>query len=70
VERNTHINIEVKQGRGKNAVKKFCVLALFTKIYNKWYLCEKGRQSWKKDMDKSKFRVLMRMVEFDHSMGK
>ena len=73
VERNTQVKIEVKQGRGKKAkkaVKDFRVLALFTKSYNKWYLCEKGKQSWKKDMEKGKFRVLMRMVEFDHSMGK
>ena len=73
MERNTPVKIEGKQGRGKKAkklVKDFHVLALFTKTYNKWYLCEKGRQSWKKDIEKGKFRVLMRMVEFDHSMGK
>ena len=73
VERNTQVKVEVQQGNGKKAkksVKDFRVLALFTKTYNKWFLCETGKQSWKKDMDKGKFRVLMRMVEFDHSMGK
>ena len=73
VERNTQVKVEVQQGKGKKAkksVKDFHVLALFTKTYNKWFLCKTRKQSWKKDMNKGKFRVLMRMVEFDHSMGK
>jgi len=72
VERNTQVKVEIQQGKGKKAkksVKDFCVLALFTKTYNKWFLCETGKHSWKKDMDKGKFHVLMRMVEFDYSMG-
>ena len=72
VERNTQVKVEVQQGKVKKAKKSvddFCVLDLFTKTYKKWFLCKTGKQSRKKDMDKSKFRVLMRMVEFDHSMG-
>jgi len=51
-------------------VKDFRVLALFTKMYNKRFLCETEKEGCKKDMDKGKFCVLMRMVEFDHSMVK
>ena len=48
VERNTQVKVEVQQGKGKQAkklVKDFCVLALLTKTYNKWFLCETGKQS-------------------------
>ena len=73
IERNTQVRVEVGEGRGKKKkqeVKDFRVLALFTKTYNKWFLCDEGKQSWKDKMGKGKFRVLMRMVEFDHSLGK
>ena len=73
MEWNTQVKVKVQQGKGKNAkksAKDFCVLALFTKTYNKWFLYKTGKQSRKKDMDSGKFHVLTRMVEFDHSMGK
>ena len=73
VKRNVRVRIEVKEGRGSNevkAVEDFRVLAVYTKTYNKWYLCEKGEQRWNPAIKKGTFRVLVRMILFDHSNGK
>jgi len=51
-------------------VEDYRVLAIYKKSYNKWFLCEHGKQTWKKGMEKGKYRVLLRMVQFDHLMGK
>ena len=73
VKRNVRVRIEVKEGRGSNemkAVEDFRVVVLYTKTYNKWYLCEKGKQRWNAGIKKGKFRALVRMIQFDHSNGK
>ena len=72
VKRDVHIKLQISEGRGrtkKTAVEDYRVLAIYTKTYNKWFLCEEGKQVWKKGMAKGKFRVLARMIGFDHSMG-
>ena len=48
----------------------FCVTGMFTKTYNKWYLCNKGQQIWKAGMPVGKFRVMTRMVRYDHAAGR
>ena len=45
------------------------VLGVFTKSYNKWMLCDIGRQAWNEGMNKGKYRVLLRMIRFDHIRG-
>ena len=42
IERNTHVTIKVSE-KGLNQVVDFRVLGIYTKHYNKWYLCEQGR---------------------------
>ena len=46
------------------------MLSIYTKTYNKWYLCQHQKQNWKKGMKKGGFRVLVRMIKFDHCVGK
>lgn len=73
IRRNMHVKLEISEGRGaakRTAVEDYRVLAIYTKTYNKWFLCEKGRQMWKKGIKKGEYRVLVRMVQFDHLMGK
>ena len=43
-------------------------MGMYTKTYNKRYVSETRRESWKKGMAKGKVRVYTRM--FDHSVGK
>ena len=73
IERNTHVKVEISEGRGPSAMKaveNYRVLAIYTKSYNKWFLCDHGKQPWEKNMEKGKYRVLLRMMVFDHLMGK
>ena len=46
------------------------LLGIYTKTYNKWYACEFGKRKWKKDIEEGKYRVLLRIIQFDHFMGK
>ncbi len=67
------MKLETSEGRGSSAVKAvedYCVLAIYTKSYNKWFLCNDGKQPWKKGIEKGKYHVLMRMIKFDHFIGK
>ena len=48
----------------------FVVTSVATKTYGKWYLCEEGKQIWKKGMDEGVFRFEARMVRYDHGLGK
>ena len=73
IERNMHVKVDISEGRGalaQQVVQDYRVLGLFTKTYNKWFLCDIGRQKWQKGMSKGKYRVLLRMIKFDHSMGR
>ena len=44
----------------------YCVLAVDTKMYNKWYLCETGRQTWSRTIGHKKYQVLLEMISSDH----
>ena len=47
------VTIEVNEGKGKlmrKEVKDFIVTSVVTKTYNRWYLCEKGKQNWKRNI--------------------
>jgi hypothetical protein len=73
IERNMHVKVDIGEGGGaltQQGVQDYQVLGLFTKTYNKWFLCDSGKQKWQKGMSKGKYRVLMRMIKFDHSMGR
>jgi len=52
------------------AMADFCVLGVFTKTYNKWYLCDKGQQIWRAGMAEGKFRVMVQMVRYDPAAGR
>ena len=73
IKRNTEVLVKLSEGRGKKkvtGVENFRVLGLYTKTYGKWYPCDVGCQEWRRDMEKGKFRVLARMVKFDHAVGR
>ena len=73
IERNMHVKVDISEGRGilgQQEVQGYRVLGLFTKTYNKWFLCDIGKQKWQKGMSKGKYCVLLRMIKFDHSMGR
>ena len=58
IQRNTHVKVEISEGRGASAMKAvedYRVLGIYTKTYNKWFVCEEGKQSWKKGIDKGKY---------------
>ena len=65
IERNTHVTIKVSE-KGLNQVVDFRVLGIYTKNYNKWYLCEQGRQPWSKEKT-GNYKVYARMVSYDPS---
>ena len=46
----------------------FRVLGIYTKHYNKWYLCEHGRQPWSKEKARN-YKVYARMVSHDPTFG-
>ena len=70
IERNVHLKVEMKEKRDGQAplsdLVDYRVLALYTKTYNKWYLCEKGSQAWSKSTGPKKYRVLLQMITYDH----
>ena len=46
IEQGVHVRIKLSQGRRKyvvSVVMDYCILAVFTKTYNKWYICEKRK---------------------------
>ena len=47
IQRNTHVKVEISEGRGASAMKAvedYRVLGIYTKSYNKWFVCEEGKQ--------------------------
>ncbi len=70
---NTHVKLEISEGRGasvKKGIEDYRVLTIYTKTYNKWLPCEVGKQIWRKGIARGKYPVLLRMVQYDHLMGK
>lgn len=70
VERDTRIQVTVKQGSGAasvSATEDFRVLGIYTKYDNKWYIAdEKGsKQVWTPDIASGKYRVIARMINYD-----
>ena len=48
IKRNVHVKLEISEGRGKAkkvAMEDYRVLAIYTKTYNKWYLCQHQKQN-------------------------
>ena len=73
IRRNTLVRTSITTGSGSSlmtSLADFCVTGIFTKTYNKWYLCNKGQQIWKAGMPVGKFRVMIRMVRYDHAAGR
>ena len=49
----------------------FRVLGIYTKSFNKWHMCELGKQKWSMDFFLGgEYRVYARMVRFDHGIGR
>jgi hypothetical protein len=65
-----HVKVEMKEKRDNQELLSdlvdYQVLAINNKTYNKWYLCEKGRQAWSKNTGHKKNRVLLQMITYDH----
>ena len=59
-----------KGGTILTAIEDYHVMGMYTKTFNKWFVSEMTKESWKKGMAKGKVRVYMRMIMFDHSVGK
>ena len=51
-------------------MKGFIVTSVATKTYNKWYMCEKGKNTLKRNIEDNKFRFEARMISYDHAVGK
>jgi hypothetical protein len=73
IERNVWVKLQMKEMMGSSIAVEdlvnYRVLGVFTKSYNKWMLCDIGRQAWNEGMNKGKYRVLLRMIRFDHIRG-
>ena len=41
----------------------------FLHTHNRWYICEKGKQTWKRGIKEGKFRFEARMIRYDHGVG-
>ncbi len=52
IERNVRVKLQMKEMTGSGAavedIVNYRVLGVFTKSYNKWMLCDIGRQAWNK----------------------
>mgnify|MGYP003336609302 CR=1 FL=1 len=68
IERNVHIKLPVKDGNNVMLNKNFWVLGIYTKTYNKWFPCKRGRQPWHQNQPEGKYRIYARMMHFDHSL--
>ena len=65
--------IEVSEGKGmsmRKEVKDFIVTSVSTKAYNRWYMCDKGNQNWKRNVVENTYRFEVRMISYDHTVGK
>ena len=68
-----HVKVKIEEGKGTtlvSALEDYRVLGMYTKTYNKWFVSENKKHNWKRGMDEGKVRVFMRMIKFDHLMGK
>ena len=68
-----HVKVHISEKRGDevlSSVEDYRVLGMYTKTYNKWFVSEQTKQAWKKGMETGKVRVFMRMIVYDHSVGK
>ena len=45
------------------------MLGIYTKHYNKWYLCDIGRQAWKKDGKNANYLVYAQMLTYDNAFN-
>ena len=48
IEPDMHVTLEVSQGKGRflrTKIKYVVISSVSTKTYNRWYLCDKGRQT-------------------------
>ena len=58
IESGAHVMLRVGGGAGTSGGSKveiFIVTSTSTKGYNKWYMCERGKQICKNGMDEGKF---------------
>ena len=65
IERGVHVMIRVGGGTGTSVrykVESSVVTSTSTKGYNKWYMCERGKQIWRKGIYEGKFRFEARMI--------
>lgn len=69
IKRNVLISMEVKDKNNQMQTRDFRVLGIYTKSYNKWYLCDKGWQKWDSDLREGAYRLYARMIEYDHGIG-
>jgi len=53
-----------------SSLEDFRVLGVYMKSYNKWHLCEKGKQKWSMDLGEGEYWVYVKMVRFDHGIGR
>ena len=73
LERNVHVTLEMTErfgGKVQTSIEHYRILAVNTKSYNKWLLCDIGKHSWEKTIVRGKCHVLLHMIKFDQIMGK
>ena len=68
-----HVKVKIseeKLGTVISEVEDHRELGMYTKTSNKWFVSEPRKVAWKVGVTKNKVRVYMRMIKFDHSVGK
>ena len=68
-----HVTLWVGGGTvtsGGSKFEFFVLTSTSTKGCSKWYMCERGKQIWKKGMDEGNFRFDARMIRYDHVLGR
>ena len=68
-----HVKVQMSEDMGGTiltVIDDYCVMGMYTKTYNKWFVSDTTNESWKKGMAKGKVRVYMRMIIFNHPVGK
>ena len=67
------MTIEISEGKGtliRKYVKALIVASVATKTYNRWYMCEKVKQTCKRNIEDNKFSFEARMISYYHAVVK
>ena len=73
LQQNMHFKVKIneeKSGTVISGVEDYRALGVYTKTYNKLFVSNRTKVAWKVGIAKDKVFVYIRIIQFDHSVGK